>query len=85
MDKIDEEISFFEERIKEFFNESMKIKEYRVQLMFGIVRDLGIGVFGCGVEYIMEENYDVKGVRFKIKMYVQIEDLFEFYDRKDRV
>lgn len=50
-----------------------------------MIQDLGIGVFGCVVEYIMEENNEVKGVSFKFEIYVQREDLFEFYFRKDRV
>lgn len=49
MDKIDEEISFLEERIKELSNESMKIKENRAQSTPGTVRDSGIGASGRGV------------------------------------
>lgn len=85
MDKIDEEISFLEERIKELSNESMKIKEHRAQSTPGTVRDSGIGASGRGVEHTTEENYDAKGARPKTKMYAQIEDSFELYDRKDRV
>lgn len=85
MDKIDEEISFLEERIKEISNESMKIKEHRAQSTHGTVRDLGIRASGRGVEHTTEENYDAKGAIPKTKMYAQTEGSFELYDRKDRV
>lgn len=42
MDKIDENISFLEKRVKEFFNEIMKIKEKNEEKNIGYSYCLGL-------------------------------------------
>ena len=83
MDDVDKEISYLEEKIKEFSNESMRLREKERQKASTPItnRDYGIG---ASEQVSSEPRQDFGGAKPKVKLEAEAETDFDYISDRTR-